>query len=144
MQIKPRLNYIQWSQIIKNIEDLHNLSRKVKWQYFEKLVGWIFEQNDFKVKVNFVSKSPKRQYDVIAEKFGNAFLVDCKKWKGGRYKTSQLKSAVEKHIKRCCLLQTENQKIPIIVTLLDEDMTEYNSVPIIPIQKLNAFLNRNI
>ena len=129
---------------ISSIEDLQKISLQAKWQYFEKLVGWIFEQNDFKVKVNFVSRNPKRQYDVVAEKFNKVFLVDCKKWKGGRYKTSQLKSAVEKHLERCSLLQTKSQKIPIIVTLLDEDMTEYNSVPIIPIQKLNTFLNRNI
>ena len=126
---------------ISSLEDLQKLSQEVKWQYFEKLVGWVFEQNDFSVKVNYVSKNPKRQYDVLAEKFNKIFLVDCKKWKGKRYKSTQLKYAVEKHIERCSLFPTEKEKSPIIVTLMDEDITEHSGVPIVPIQKLNSFLN---
>src|SRR3989344_2171891 len=126
---------------IGSLQELQNLSRQVKWQYFERLGGWIFEQNDFSVKINFVSKKPKRQYDVIAEKFGKIFLVDCKKWKGGRYKSSQLKSAAEKHLERTGLFKSEKQKLPLIVTLIDEDISEYSGVDIVPIDKLNTFLN---
>src|SRR3989338_11663133 len=98
---------------ISSLEDLQTLSKQVKWQYFEKLVGWIFEQNGFSVKVNFVSKNPRRQYDVVAEKFNKIFIVDCKKWKGGRYKSTQLRYAVEKHLERCGLFDSKKEKIPL-------------------------------
>ena len=126
---------------INPLQDLQTLSKQVKWQYFEKLVGWIFEQNGFEVKVNVVKVKPRRQYDIVAEKFNKIFLVDCKKWKGGRYKTSSLKKAVEKHLERTGFFQTEKTKIPIIVTLMDEDINIHEDVPIVPIDKLNTFLN---
>ena len=126
---------------ISSLEDLQTLSKQVKWQYFEKLVGWIFEQNGFSVKVNFVSKNPRRQYDVVAEKFNKIFIVDCKKWKGNRYKATQLKYAIKKHLERCGHFEAEKQKTPLIVTLLDEDITEYGGIQIVPIDKLNTFLN---
>ena len=138
---------------ISSIEDLQKISKQVKWQYFEKLVGWIFEQNDFKVRVNLVSKShqkgegqktcshQKHQYDVVAEKFNKIFIVDCKKWAGKRYKSTQLKYAVEKHLERCSLIGSEKEKIPLIVTLMDEDIQEHKGVPIVPVDKLNTFLN---
>jgi len=48
----------------------------MKWQYFEKLVAFIFDNNDFEVKHNSVLKlgKTKRQFDVIAERFGTVFL----------------------------------------------------------------------
>lgn len=118
---------------INSLEELQDLSNQVKWQYFEKLVGWIFEQNDFSVKLNFVSKKPKRQYDLIAKRFGKVFLVECKKWKGGRYKSSRLRDAVEKHIERCELFTLEKEKTPLIVTLMNEDIQSYRNVNIVPI-----------
>ena len=129
---------------VKSLEDLDKLSKEVKWQYFEKLVGWIFEQNGFDVQVNKVAVygKTKRQYDVIAERFGKMFIVDCKKWGGNRYKSAALRKAVEKHLERCGLIETGKEKIPIIVTLLTEDITEDSGVPIVPICKLNSFINQ--
>lgn len=128
---------------INSLEDLEKLSVEVKWQYFEKLVGWVFEQNNFSVQVNkvFVLSGKRRQFDVIAERFNDIFIIDCKKWKGNRYKSSALKKAIEKHIERCELFPTEKKKIPLIVTLMQEDIQEVNNVKIVPIDKLNVFIN---
>ena len=128
---------------INSLEDLEKVSVEVKWQYFEKFVGWIFEQNSFSVQVNkvLVEKGKRRQFDVIAERFNNIFIVDCKKWKGNRYKSSALRKAAEKHIERCEFVRTEKKKIPLIVTLVQEDVQEENNVKIVPIDKLNSFIN---
>jgi hypothetical protein len=138
---------------IKNVSELEQLSATVRWQYFEKLVAFIFEENGFDSKQNVIVKEPphKRQFDVIAKRYSLTYLVECKKWKSRREKTAALKSAVAKHLERCALYEAallekalaENKEkgIPLIVTLLEEDITEHEGVLIVPIMKLNWFLN---
>lgn len=135
---------------IKNLDELKALGRRMKWQYFEKLVGWIFEKNDFEIDVNkvVVFENTRRQFDVIAKRFGTIFVVECKKWSGKRNKTGLIKKAVEKHLEKCELYRKFQNKelmslevIPLVVTLQEEDLTLYESVPVIPIEKLNTFIN---
>ena len=73
---------------IHTIEDLAVVSEEVVWQHFERLAAFIFEKNGFRVKVNTVKthQKTKRQYDVIAWKGNQTFLVECKKWAGNRYR----------------------------------------------------------
>jgi predicted RecB family endonuclease len=130
---------------IKTLDELKSLAAEMKWQWFEKLVGWIFEQNGFRVvpgKVEIFDDG-KRQFDVIAERHGRLFAVECKKWKGGRYKKSQLVGAAKCHGERCGLLSVKRKKIafPLIVTLMDEDVVSHGGVFVVPIEKLNTFIN---
>ena len=133
---------------IKTIDDLEKISKEAKWQYFEKLVGWVFEQNDFVVDVNKVfmfqrgDDKYRRQFDVIAKRFNITFLVECKKWSSGRNKTSAIKNAVKSHLEKCELYNIEfpGNNIPIIVTLIQEDIKEHDDIRIIPLDKLNRFI----
>ena len=128
---------------IKDYESLGEFLDKSSWQNFEKLVGYVFEQNDYKVKVNFVKMLQgriRRQYDVIAENFKNLFVVDCKMWGNGRYKSSALKDAAETHVERCKHLETDKEIVPLIVTSNNEDVQFHEEVVIVPIDKLNNFL----
>ncbi len=130
---------------IKNTGDLERVSEEVIWQNFERLTGFIFEKNDFRVKVNTVKiyNKKRRQYDVIAEKSNQTFLVECKKWAGNRYRLSALKKAVEQHKERTTFYQsiTDEDAIPLIVTLIEEEILFYEGVPMVPIQKLNSFIS---
>jgi protease II len=130
---------------IKNIEDLQKISEEVVWQNFERLTAFIFEENNFRVEINKVKTSNKkrRQYDVIARKGNRTFLAECKKWAGNRYRLSALKTAVRQHKERSefySILTNENAT-PIIITLIEEDVLFYEDIPIVPILKLNSFLN---
>lgn len=127
---------------IKNADDLKQVSREERWQNFERLVAFVFEKNDFDVEVNIVKvfNGRRRQYDVVANSLSNLFLVECKRWTGP-YKNSELKKAVEKHIERCRLWQENKEIIPIVVTLQEEDLKIYEGMPIVPIEKLNNFIN---
>jgi protease II len=129
---------------IKNIEDLEQVSREVVWQNFERLVGFVFEMNDFQVNINKVRTLGKRrrQYDVIARKNDKIYLIGCKKWAGNRYSLSALKRAIEQHKERTEFYEdlTGEEAIPIIVTLIEEDIKFYEEMPIVPIFKLNSFL----
>ncbi len=131
-------------EAIKTIEDLESVSKEVVWQNFERLVAFIFEQNDFQAKINTVKSfnRKRRQYDVIARKSSRIFLVECKKWSGNRYRLSALKAAVKKHKERAEFYNDlmKEHAIPIIVTLIEEDIKFYEEIPIIPIFKLNSFI----
>ncbi|MEM7819744.1 MAG: restriction endonuclease [Candidatus Aenigmatarchaeota archaeon] len=129
---------------INSVDELEKISNKAKWQYFERLVSFIFEQNDFDVKHNVVliSKKKKRQYDVIAIKYDKTFVVECKKWR--KNNIFSLKRAIVDHKKKCNFykrLTKQKNIIPIIVTLSEENITAYENVIIVPIMKLNWFLN---
>ncbi|MBS3051220.1 MAG: restriction endonuclease [Candidatus Aenigmarchaeota archaeon] len=131
---------------IKTIGNLQSISSAAKWQYFEKLVAFIFEENGFEAKQNVIVKNPphKRQFDVIAKRYGATYLVECKKWKSKKQRASALKSAVAKHLERCALYGTLHKEgIPLIVTLLEEEISEHNGVMIVPIMKLNWFINNH-
>ena len=130
---------------IQSIEDLAVVSEEVVWQHFERLAAFIFEKNNFSVKVNTVKThhKTKRQYDVIAWKGSQTFLVECKKWAGNRYRLSAIKKAVEQHKERTLFYAavTNEDAIPLLVTLIEEDIRVYAGVPIVPVQKLNGFVS---
>ncbi len=130
---------------VKTMEDLEKLGHRMKWQWFERLVGWVFGQNDFNVSIGIVKKNSrfKRQYDVIAEGPRHVFAVDCKRWSGNRYKASQVRKAADRQIERSLFLRKDTDKviIPLIVTLMKEDVTVHSGVPVVPVEMLNAFLN---
>ncbi|HWS22611.1 MAG TPA: restriction endonuclease [Methanoregula sp.] len=129
---------------IQNLEDLAMVSEEGVWQHFERLAAFIFEKNNFSVKVNTVKthQKTKRQFDVIARKGNQTFLVECKKWAGNRYRLSALKKAVEQHKERTLFyaVVTNEDAIPLLVTLIEEDIRFYEGVPIVGIQKLNGFV----
>jgi hypothetical protein len=132
---------------IKSVGDLERISYQTKWQYFEKLVAFIFEENGFDVQQNVVKKfsDTKRQFDVIAEKFDVIYLAECKKL-ANRQRVSSLGPAVKKHLERSELfgmMNGENVIIPVIITLKDDDIISIDDVPIVPIMKLNWFLNNS-
>ena len=130
---------------IQSIEDLAVVSEEVVWQNFERLAAFIFEKNNFRVNVNIVKthQKTKRQYDVIAWKGNQTFLVECKKWAGNRYRLSAIKKAVEQHKERAAFYAavTNEDAIPLLVTLIEEEIPFYEGVPIVSIQKLNSFVN---
>tara|TARA_Y100000310_G_scaffold339703_2_gene433215 strand:+ start:62 stop:496 length:435 start_codon:yes stop_codon:yes gene_type:complete len=132
---------------IKSYEELMEFGEEEKWQVFEKLVGFIFEEHGFSViqnKVVVFKDKRKRQYDVIASGFDKVYLVECKKWRNGRYKTSALKKSAVDHYKRCWMYKevTSKKVVPVMVTLHDEDILFYEGVPLVSVAKLNNFLSK--
>ena len=132
---------------IQSLEDLAVVSEEVVWQNFERLAAFIFEKNNFRVKVNIVKtgQKTKRQYDVIACKGNQTFLVECKKWAGNRYRLSAIKKAVEQHKERTMFYETitHENAIPLLVTFIEEEIQFYEGVPIVSVQKLNSFVNES-
>jgi Restriction endonuclease len=125
--------------------DLEIVSEESPWQNFERLTAFIFEKNDFEVKVNIVKtwNKKRRQYDVIARKSNQTFLVECKKWAGNRYRLSALKKAIGQHKERTTFYEsiTNEDVIPLLVTLIEEEIRVFEGVPLVPVGKLNSFIS---
>jgi len=130
---------------IDSTGDLEIVSEESQWQNFERLTAFIFEKNDFEVKVNTVKtwNKKRRQYDVIARKSNQTFLVECKKWAGNRYRLSALKRAIGQHKERTMFYEsiTNEDAIPLLVTLIEEEIRVFEGVPLVPVDKLNSFIS---
>ena len=129
---------------IDSFDDLETVSAEGVWQHFEQLAAFIFEKNEFSVNVNTVKtlNRKRRQYDVIARRGDQTFLVECKKWAGSRYRLSALKRAVLQHKERTALYEIVMQEdaVPVIVTLIEEEILVYEGVPLVPVLRLDAFI----
>lgn len=114
------------------------------WQNFEQLAAFIFEQNGFATRVGTVKTRDRqrRQYDVIARRNGQTILAECKQWSGSRYRLSALKQAVRKHRERALFYQRvmNEDAVPVIVTLIEEEIRIFEGVPLVPVHRLNAFI----
>jgi len=130
---------------IRSAADLQRASEEAVWQNFERLAAFIFQENGFDVqRVRVITYGKRRrQYDVIARKDERVFLAECKKWSGSRHRLSALLKAVKQHRERCEFYRAatgENDVVPLIVTLIEEDVLFYEGIPIVPILKLDSFL----
>lgn len=138
-------------------KDLEEELKNLDWKNFEKVVQEIFEVNGFRVRRNFRFKTKKRyEIDILAIKDNFNFCVDCKRLGKGRYKKSEIVKAVKKQEERSeelkkfleiNLLAKESLKIksmkfyPLLVTLFEEEVIKENETFVVPVWKLNSFLN---
>jgi hypothetical protein len=131
-------------ETIDRIGNLEAVSEISAWQDFERLAAFIFEKHEFATSVNAVKtrNRTRRQYDVIARKGDRTFLVECKKWAGSRYRLSALKRAILQHKERTAFYEQIMQEdaLPVIVTLIEEEILVYERVPIVPVLRLDPFI----
>lgn len=142
-------------------EEIESILSKINWQEFETFVASIFQLHDFRTIENFRFKTKNRyEIDVVAIKNGVIVCVDCKQWGRGRCKSSAISEAAIKQAKRMKELKKFLKNNPIaqsklkidykklsmvalIVSLFEEDLMEVENVFIVPVWKLNEFLNNN-
>jgi len=130
-------------------KQIEEILKTQKWHEFERVVAEILQVHDFETKLNFRFKTKCRyEIDIVGIRNNLILCVDCKKWSGGRYKTTALKKAAERQKERVEELKkfktpwfSERKKlIPLIVTLMEEELREVDGVTFVPISKLNSFL----
>jgi hypothetical protein len=138
---------------------LEEIAEKITWQEFEDLCLSILEENGFHTgkHFRFKDKEGKRhEIDILAtkplvKKHGKGaarttkhMAIDCKHWGCGR--TSALKTAAEKQKERVKALKQlpefkRKKTIPAILTLFQENIIKRDDAWIVPVFRLNAFLN---
>jgi hypothetical protein len=130
---------------IGSIGELEGVAEGSVWQHFERLTAFIFEQNGFRVSVGTVKtrNRQRRQYDVIARKNGRTLLVECKRWSKNRYRLPALRRAIGQHRERVQFYKeiTQEDAVPVMVTLIEEEIRMFEGVPLVPVHRLNAFIS---
>ena len=151
-----KINLDDIQQKLSSGKTIEEIISNFDWKEFESLVADIFLTNGFSVKRNFRFKTSRRfEIDVIAVDKEVVFVVDCKEWGKGRYKTSGLRAATDnqdnrvenlkKFLKNNLIakrrLKIERQEfVSVLVTWLQEELERHNNSLIIPVWKLNSFL----
>jgi len=114
------------------------------WQEFERFVSEIFSSHDYEVKIHHVFFFEGRRYevDVLALHPRRVFGVDCKFYQKHWHRKSKLKEEARKHAERCQSLSRVLKKevIPLLVTLIEEEILLESGCIIIVHEKLNDFL----
>lgn len=131
-------------ETIGSTGDLEAVAGGSAWQGFERLAAFIFEKNGYEVSTGTVKtkKRQRRQYDVIARKNGRILLVECKRWSGGRCRLSALLREARRHRERARFYEsvTATDAVPVIVTLIEEEIRVFEGIPLVPLHRLNAFI----
>jgi hypothetical protein len=135
---------------------LEEITKDLDWRDFEGFVSEVLSENGFRTFRNFRFSSKKRRYevDVVALERPRIVIVDCKHWGIRLGKVSALKVAASAHQERTMEFGNKLQElahidatkwgtakiIPILVTLYQERIVEKEGVLVVPIFKLNSFL----
>jgi hypothetical protein len=141
---------------MRNGVAFEDITKELEWRDFEGLVSDVFSENGFRTFRNFRFSSKKRRYevDVVALERPRIVLVDCKHWRIRLGKASALKIAASAHLARAKEFGKKLQEfielgvvewnciiiIPILVTLYQERITENGGVLVVPVFKLNSFI----
>jgi restriction system protein len=66
-------------KLLDSQEDLESI-RSLSWREFEELVGEAYRRRGYTVKEN-AGAGPDGGIDLVLNKNGNTFLVQCKQWR---------------------------------------------------------------
>ncbi|MFQ6064759.1 MAG: hypothetical protein ACE5L6_04705 [Candidatus Bathyarchaeia archaeon] len=141
---------------IKLGADIESVSKALTWDEFENITATTFSANNFTVTRRFRFRDSGRRWeiDVIGCREPIIVCVDCKHWRHGWGKSASAR-AVEKQIERTKALVTVLPKhrelgvsswrkavlIPVILALSPSPLKFYKNTPIVPILRLQNFLN---
>ncbi|MFX1575714.1 MAG: hypothetical protein ACFFCF_00925 [Promethearchaeota archaeon] len=126
------------------------------WQEFEQFVARVLIFHEFHVCHRFrFSRKRRYEIDIVAGRQPVLFSIDCKQYGVRLGKATSLRNAAEAQKERTevlamnfakfqadlgCLDWTAPILIPMLVTMLTEDIHFHEQIPIVPAALLNAFL----
>ncbi len=116
-----------------------------RWQDFEEHVLKIVRSfcADAEFRKVFFNSRRKFEIDVVGYFDDFCLCIDCKLYGCTRYRMHSLKKEAEKHVIRCAEFEKATGKkcVPVLVTLLDDDICSDFECLIVPYYKFNYFLS---
>ena len=116
-----------------------------RWQDFEEYVLKIVLSFGVDADFRKVFFNDVRKFEIDVVGYWDCFClcIDCKLYGDGRYRVSSLKKEAEKHVLRCVEFEKIAGKkcVPVLVTLLDDDISFEFGCLVVPYYKFNCFLN---
>jgi len=126
------------------------------WQEFEEFAAHVLTIHEFQVHHRFrFSTSRRYEIDIVGGRQPVLFCIDCKQYGVRLGKASSLRTASEDQLHRTqalagsfakfqanlgCLDWQHTILIPIVVTMMIEDLQFHDRIPIVPASLFNAFL----
>ncbi len=139
--------------------EIAEVVKLMTWKDFEGLVASILSENSFACTESFrrrgTSDIKGMEVDVIGIRGHMALSVDAKMWSVRGGKASALRTAAEKQKERTFRLTSQLPQlskkipsmmkgpytiIPVMVTWLVEEVELHEGVPVVPVFKLNSFI----
>ncbi|MGY5881675.1 MAG: hypothetical protein RTV31_15595 [Candidatus Thorarchaeota archaeon] len=139
--------------------EIANVIELMTWKDFEGLVASILSENSFICTESFrrrgTSDIKGMEIDVIGIRGRMALSVDAKMWSVRGGKASALRTAAEKQKDRTNRLTSQLERLskkipsmtkgqynifPVMVTWLVEEVEMHEGVPVVPVFKLNGFI----
>ncbi len=138
--------------------DIEAVCRLLDWSEFEQVAIFAFNVNGYKVKKNLRFKWAGRKWeiDVLGLKSPLIVCVDCKQWIRGWQRAAAIKAveaqiertkafteSLDFHVKQLPQLLTWKKILvaPVVISLFSAPLKFYKNVPIVPVLKLQNFLN---
>lgn len=134
---------------------IEKLLEDISWKDFEGFVAEALSANGFLVRRNLRFSSGKRRHevDVVGIQKPRVLLVDCKHWSMRRGKASGIQRAAAQQYLRTKSIAGKLPEIfpemagwgravtiPALVTLHQEAVASHGGAYIVPISKLNSFI----
>jgi hypothetical protein len=136
--------------------DIEEVCKLLSWREFEAFSKSVLEKNNYLCIHNFRFKHNQKRYeiDVVGSKEPLILCIDAKHYKKSG-KSNVLRTYCKKQVERIEALSKalpemisklritewkEARIIPLIVTLLAEDIDFSEEVPVVPFFKLNSFI----
>lgn len=145
--------------VIEHGAEIAEVVKLLTWKDFEGLVASILSENNFSCTESFrrrgTSDVKGMEIDVIGIRGNVALSVDAKMWSVRGGKASALRPAAEKQKERTIRLTSQLERlsqkipsmmageyniIPVMVTWLVEEVEIHEGVPVVPVFKLNSFI----
>lgn len=138
--------------------DLEHVSQLLQWQEFESISVVALERNGYNVAKNVRFRNSRRKWelDIVACKRPLVLCIDCKHWQRSLH-LSALRRIVDEQVERTkelagalpsstikidCNVWTRARFIPAILSLVESKFQFHDDVPVIPILKIQDFLNQ--
>jgi hypothetical protein len=137
-------------------ESTRPILKSLTWQEFEEFVAQVCTFHEFQIEHRFrFSLSRRYEIDIVAKRNPFLMCIDCKQFGARLGKASVLRSASEKQLVRTQALADniaqyqanleildwqEPVLLPVLVTMMLEDIQYHEKIPIVPAGSLNAFL----
>ena len=139
-------------------ESARPILKSLTWQEFEEFIAQVCTYHEFETRHRFRFTQVRRyEIDIVAKRQPYLLCIDCKQFGARLGKTSALRSASEKQLTRTQALADHLDRhqadlgildwqeallLPVLVTMMLEDIQFHENIPIVPAASLNAFLRK--
>ncbi|MDG6967263.1 MAG: restriction endonuclease [Nitrososphaerota archaeon] len=125
--------------------DPGSVAASLSWGEFEEYCAMVIAAAGYSVTRNVRLRKPTRQIDIVAESPSLVLSVDCKHWR---------RTAGPAGLEALALAQEERTRayagrarpggapcLPVLLTMLDNQVRVVAGVPVVPLQALRGFLS---